>query len=29
MSDIPKLVDRLSELDEALKLIKEQKKKDR
>ena len=27
MSDIAKLVDRLSELDEALKLIKEQKKK--
>ena len=27
MSDITKLVDRLSELDEALKLIKEQKKK--
>lgn len=27
MSDIIKLVERLSELDEALKLIKEQKKK--
>lgn len=27
MSDIEKLVDRLSELDEALKLIKDQKKK--
>ena len=27
MSDIEKLVDRLSELDEALKLIKKQKKK--
>ncbi len=27
MSDIAKLVDRLSELDEALKMIKEQKKK--